>query len=180
MHRPRRTTLVALLVFAFTRPFVKGSTWIRSLHPEPVDLVLIIDGSYSMGWTGEPQTPHARAIQVCHEILDDLTSVDRVAIIDARSRPFLMTPAPLTDTANARLELEKIQRPDGSANLVSALTQACQLLTQSFSTRREILVLTDKQQSSWKLAESAQWNEMLRLRHAAAVPIQITALDVGL
>ncbi|MCA8984351.1 MAG: BatA domain-containing protein [Planctomycetaceae bacterium] len=175
-----RMSLVALLVFAFTRPFVKGSTWIRSLHPEPVDLVLIIDGSYSMGWTGEPQTPHARAIQVCHEILDDLTSVDRVAIIDARSRPFLMTPAPLTDTANARLELEKIQRPDGSANLVSALTQACQLLTQSFSTRREILVLTDKQQSSWKLAESAQWNEMLRLRHAAAVPIQITALDVGL
>ena len=98
-----RMSLVALLVFAFTRPFVKGSTWIRSLHPEPVDLVLIIDGSYSMGWTGEPQTPHARAIQVCHEILDDLTSVDRVAIIDARSRPFLMTPAPLTDTANARM-----------------------------------------------------------------------------
>ncbi len=174
-----RMGLIVLLAFAFSRPFVKGSTWIRSLYPEPVDLVLIIDGSYSMGWEGEALTPHARAIQTCHEILDDLSATDRVAIIDARSRPFLLTPAPLTDVANARLELEKIQRPDGTADLVAAMKQACQLLTQSFSTRREILLLTDKQQSAWRLGEAAAWSEMLQFRHAAAVPIQLTALDVG-
>ncbi len=174
-----RIAMVALLAFIFSRPFVQGNTWIRNLHPEPVDLVIIIDGSYSMGWTGENMTPHARAIQTTHEILDQLTSVDRVAIIDARQRPHLLTPAPLTDTATARLELEKIERPDGPANLISAFSRACQILTQSYSTRRDIVVLTDKQKLSWKLADKELWSEMLQIRKAAAVPINISAIDVG-
>lgn len=174
-----RMAMVALLAFIFSRPFVQGNTWIRNLHPEPVDLVIIIDGSYSMGWTGENITPHARAIQATHEILDQLTSVDRVAIIDARQRPHLLTPAPLTDTATARLELEKIERPDGPANLITAFSRACQILTQSYSTRRDIVVLTDKQKLSWKLADKDLWSEMLQIRKAAAVPINISAIDVA-
>ncbi len=174
-----RIAMIGLLVLVFTRPFVKGNTFIRSLYPEPIDLVIVIDGSYSMGWTGEAITPHARAIQYTHNLLDNLTTVDRVAIIDARSRPDLLTPAPLTDTATARLELEKLQRPDGSANLIAGVTEACKLLTQSFSTRREIVVLTDRQAISWENPDSAAWNEFLKLRQAAAVPIGLAGIDVG-
>ncbi len=174
-----RMAMVALLAFVFSRPFVQGNTWIRTFHPEPVDLVIIIDGSYSMGWTGENITPHARAIQATHEILDSLTSVDKVAIIDARQRPHLLTPAPLTDTATARLELDKIEQPDGPANLISALSHACQILTQSYSTRRDILVLTDKQKLSWNLVDKKLWSDMLQVRNAAAVPINVSAIDVG-
>ena len=174
-----RMAMVAMLAFAFSRPFVQGNTWIRGFYPEPVDLVIIIDGSYSMGWTGENITPHARAIQACHEILDGLTSVDKVAIIDARQRPHLLTPSPLTDTATARLELDTIEQPDGPANLVQALNKACQLLTQSYSPRRDILVLTDKQKLSWDFVNEKAWNQMLQIRKAAAVPINISAMDVG-
>ncbi|MCG6157971.1 BatA domain-containing protein [Rubinisphaera margarita] len=174
-----RIAMISLLVLVFTRPFVKGNTFIRSLYPEPIDLVIVIDGSYSMGWTGEAITPHARAIQYTHNLLDNLTAVDRVAIIDARSRPDLLTPAPLTDTATARLELEKLQRPDGTANLIAGVTEACKLLTQSFSTRREIVVLTDRQAISWENPDSAAWNEFLKLRQAAAVPIGLAGIDVG-
>ncbi len=174
-----RMAMVALLAFLFSRPFVQGNTWIRNFHPEPVDLVIIIDGSYSMGWTGETITPHARAIQATHEILDRLTSIDKVAIIDARQRPHLLTPAPLTDTATARLELDEIEQPDGPANLIAALSRASQILTQSYSTRRDILVLTDKQKLSWRLADQNLWSQMLQVRNAAAVPINISAINVG-
>lgn len=174
-----RLLLIALLVFAFTRPFAKGGSWIRSLYPEPVDLVIVIDSSYSMGLQRERLSPHVRAIQVCHELLDDLTAVDRVAIIDARDQPRVVTPAPVTDVTRARLELEKMLPPDGSANLPAAVAQACQLLTQTFSTRRQVVVLTDRQRLSWRMEETALWNEVARVRQSAAVPIELTAISVG-
>ncbi|HBN74306.1 MAG TPA: hypothetical protein DD473_00480 [Planctomycetaceae bacterium] len=174
-----RMLMVAILVLVFTRPFLQGNLYIRNLYPEPIDLVIVIDSSYSMGWTGEEITPHARAIQSCHNILDNLTSVDRVAIIDARNRSELLTPAPLTDASTARLELEKLQGPDGITDMAAAITQACQLLTQSYSTRRDIVVLTDQQALSWAPPETASWSEFLKLRQAAAVPIQLSAIDVG-
>ena len=174
-----RMLMVAILVLVFTRPFLQGNLYIRNLYPEPIDLVIVIDSSYSMGWTGEEITPHARAIQSCHNILDNLTSVDRVAIIDARNRPELLTPAPLTDASTARLELEKLKGPDGTTEMAAAITQACQLLTQSYSTRRDIVVLTDQQALSWDPPETASWSEFLKLRQSAAVPIQLSAIDVG-
>lgn len=174
-----RMALVAILAMTFARPFVQGSVYLRSLYPQPIDLVIVIDSSYSMGWNGNGPTPHTKAIQECHHLLDQLTPVDRVAIIDARSRPRLLTPAPLTDTATARLELEQLQRPDGMANLTAALTQACELLTQSYSTRRDIVVLTDRQSISWAPVTDASWSEFLKLRSSAAVPIGVTAIDVG-
>jgi len=174
-----RLLLIALLVLAFARPFAKGGSWIRSLYPEPVDLVIVIDSSYSMGLSEDHLSPHVRAIQVCHELLDDLTAVDRVAIIDARDQPRLVTPSPVTDVTRARLELDKLLPPDGDADLIAAVSRGCQLLTQTFSTRRQIVVVTDRQRRSWRLDESPLWNEMSRLRQSAAVPIELTAISTG-
>ena len=58
-----RMGIVAILVLAFTRPWARGGIFSNFLSQNHRDVVIVIDGSYSMGWKGEADTPWQAAIR---------------------------------------------------------------------------------------------------------------------
>src|SRR5262245_24524092 len=62
-----RMLLVALLAIALARPWFNGSWLGRWASTTSRDVVIVIDGSYSMGWEGTAGTPQANAIRLARQ-----------------------------------------------------------------------------------------------------------------
>ena len=99
-----RMLLVGLLVMALSRPAGSDgwlSEFLGEVETSRRDVVIVIDGSSSMGWRDGHQTPHAAAIQFAHRFLEDLGPGDSVALIESRTG----IRALLRDTGNLRREV---------------------------------------------------------------------------
>src|SRR5262249_25938144 len=83
-----RMGLLAVLVFALAGPFFETSLATRLSGRPPRDVVLVFDGSASMGATDPSgtRTPHAAAKEWALSFLDDLQPGDSVAILLAREQ----------------------------------------------------------------------------------------------
>ena len=83
-----RMLMVGLLVVALSRPAGSGgwlTEFLGEVETSRRDVVIVIDGSSSMGWRDGHQTPHAAAIQFAHRFLEDLGPGDNVALIESRT-----------------------------------------------------------------------------------------------
>src|SRR5690606_20737946 len=105
----------------------------------------VIDGSYSMGWSGKATTPHAAARQWAHAVLDDLNSGDTVSLIDARDQTRMVIESPTGDFRFAREQIDRLPPPAGTANLAQAAIQALQILSRTSNLARDVIILTDGQ-----------------------------------
>ena len=61
-----RMGILGAIAFAMARPWASGGAIGKLTGRVSRDVVLVIDGSYSMGWKGPVETPHAKAIQWAH------------------------------------------------------------------------------------------------------------------
>jgi hypothetical protein len=93
-----RMGLIALIVLALARPWAQGSFFSKVISKQNRDIVLIIDGSYSMGWRETSTTPHAAAIQFAQKLLPALRPGDTIALIDARDQPRLVIESPISNS----------------------------------------------------------------------------------
>ena len=67
-----RMAVMAVVTLALARPWIAGQ-WLGGwVSTQPRDVVLVIDGSYSMDWEGPGMTPHAQAVQFARQFLKDL------------------------------------------------------------------------------------------------------------
>ena len=67
-----RMLAVAALAFAVARPFASGDSPLAGLREERRDLVLVLDGSASMGLRGEVKTVHEEMIERATALIEDL------------------------------------------------------------------------------------------------------------
>ena len=81
-----RMGLVALLAIALARPWLSGAWLGRLGSTQSRDVVLVIDGSYSMGWEGRAVTPHVNAVRLARQFVDELRPGDSIMVLDARQR----------------------------------------------------------------------------------------------
>ncbi|MEI8017826.1 MAG: BatA domain-containing protein [Schlesneria sp.] len=154
-----RIGLVAMVAIALARPWI-GSQWLGGfVSTQPRDVVLIIDGSYSMGWDGlgNGKTPHSRSMQLAREFLGDLLPGDSIQIIDAREQPQSVLPDATRDSYRAKEALNDLAAPSGSANLAAAVQKGVQLLASGTNLQREVVVFTDLQSLSWKGGDETLW-----------------------
>ena len=174
-----RMGLVALLAIALARPWL-GGAWLGSLgSTQSRDVVLVIDGSYSMGWEGRALTPHANAVRVARQFVDELRPGDSVMVIDAREQP-LATLAGLTrDKQRVREALESLPSPAGTANLHAAISKAVQSLASGTNLQREVVVFTDRQALSWKPDDEALWARLDDLKEQSPQPPRLWVMDVA-
>ena len=173
-----RMGLIALIVFALARPWAKGGVFSHLAPANNRDVVLIVDGSYSMGWEGGAVTPHQEALRKASQILDDLHSGDTVGLIDARdqARPVIETAS--RDFTFVREQLEKLPPPSGSANLPGAIHRAITMLSSATNPSREIIVLTDGQSLGWKADDDNLWARVDDLRKQLPIPPRLWVWDV--
>ncbi len=173
-----RIALIALIVFALARPWAQGGVFSHLAPANSRDVVLIVDGSYSMGWEGGAVTPHQAALRKASEILDDLHSGDSVGLIDARDQVRAVIETPSRDFAFVRDQLDKLPPPSGAGNLPAAIHRAITMLSATTNPSREVIILTDGQALGWKADDENLWARVDDLRRQLPVPPRIWVWDV--
>lgn len=174
-----RMLLVALLAIALARPWFNGSWLGQWASTTSRDVVLVIDGSYSMGWEGTTGTPRDSAIQFARRFVQDLRPGDTVMVLDAREQPPPALPGATRDRERIRQALDDLTAPSGTANLHDAIAKAMQSLALGTNVQREIIVLTDNQALSWKPDDSTLWARLDDLKSQATVAPRVWVVDVA-
>lgn len=173
-----RIALICLIVFAFARPWASGGFFKHLVSAQPRDVVIIIDGSFSMGWQDGVETPYQQAIDWAREFLNDLDSGDTVALIDARDQVRTIIEHPTHDVEWVREELRNLPPPSGTSNLAEACSRAVQILSQTTNLEREILVLSDRQSLPWSTTDANRWLRFDDLLDQPAVRPRVWYVDV--
>lgn len=144
-----RMLAVAALAFAIARPFASGDSPLAGLREQRRDLVLVLDGSASMGLRGEVKSVHQAMIERARALVDDLDGPrgDRVRVVVAGARPRSF---PVTDPVDAGAILDTIDRPlDEGCDLAAAIGVVAEALEDDRDVGMlgavEIRVLTDLQ-----------------------------------
>lgn len=152
-----RMALIALIALALARPWTEGSWFSKIVSKQNRDVVLVIDGSYSMGWAEKSKTPHAEAVQFAKRLLSDLLAGDKIGLIDARDLPRPVIESPTSDLGRVRRELDALPAPSGTSDLAAAMNKAVQMLSGTSYLSREIIVLTDRQAKGWQPDDEGLW-----------------------
>ncbi|MBD3673780.1 MAG: VWA domain-containing protein [Planctomycetaceae bacterium] len=173
-----RILLICLIVFLFARPWASGGLFKNLVSAQPRDVVIIVDGSFSMGWQDGMETPHQKAINWAREFLNDLGAGDTVALIDARDQARIVIEKPTRDIEWVREELRNLPAPSGSSNLAEAATRAVQILSQTTHLEREILILTDGQSRPWSVDDPNRWLRFDDLLQQPVVRPRLWCVDV--
>src|SRR5262245_28851386 len=164
-----RMGLIAVLVLALAAPRATSSFFTHLGGRPNRDVVLVVDGSYSMGLEGREQTPHQAAVAWAAQFLDTLAPGDGVAVLHARQQVIPVLDRLTPDRERVRAALGKLSAPRGGCDWPRALGEAARLLqAQSQRAQREVIVLTDGRKHGWADADSLfQW-EMLSANLGAA------------
>ncbi|MCH7988058.1 MAG: VWA domain-containing protein, partial [Planctomycetes bacterium] len=174
-----RMALIALAALAFARPWAQGGFLTSIITGPPRDVMIVLDGSHSMGWERKTNTPHSAGQQWVHHFLEELNPGDTVGLIDARDRSRTVIAPPTRDFAAVRHEVDTIPAPSGSSDLSDAVVKAAQILAGTGNVSREIVVLTDGQARCWHAEDENNWLRYDDLVSQVSIKPRIWVVDVA-
>jgi hypothetical protein len=139
-----RLTALALIVFAFARPFFRRDSLAAATQNGAREVAILLDTSYSMGY-GDRWT---RARDAARDAIQKLGPGDRASLIlfaDGANA------AVRTSTNRSELSsaLAAASPGAGATRFAPALKLAGSLLAESALPRREILLISDFQRRGW-------------------------------
>lgn len=140
-----RCAALALLVFAFARPFVETSAaGPLAIGGSDREVVILLDRSYSMGYGGL----WANAVQAAREVLDGLGSSDRATLVlfDTGAEVIEESTA---DAAALRAALARAEPGPRGTRYAPALQYAQRVLSGSPLGQREVALISDFQRNAW-------------------------------
>jgi len=150
-----RMLLLALIVLGLAKPVLHTEQTIAA-EDLSVAMVLIIDNSYSMGYTDQGKTRLEQAKGVALELLDSLKKGDQAAVIvfNDKAEPYIKDFT--ADIDSVKAAIPKIKLTTHGTDAAPALNDAYAMLRFSDTSiherpaRREVHLLTDLQESSWR------------------------------
>ena len=142
-----RMGMLAVLVLALAGPFLDVRLPAVLSGRGSRDVVLVIDGSASMGAIGEGETssPAAKAKEWAGRFLDGLGQGDAVCVVLAREQAAPLSGALSADLSRARRLVAELPAPAGTCDWAAAIRAADALLAPSQKRQREVVLLTDNQ-----------------------------------
>jgi hypothetical protein len=144
-----RMGLIALLVLALAAPFAAHPVFATLGNRSNRDVVLIFDGSYSMGYTGSGQTPHEAAKDWATAFVKDLSAGDRVAVLQAKQQVTPVVGDLTHDLEQVGEAIAHLSAPRGGCSWPEAIQAAHHILRPSKRPERDIIVLSDGQRFGW-------------------------------
>jgi hypothetical protein len=135
-----RTLALALLCFAFARPFFPVKAGDASVPMGPLGRVIALDVSASMGYDGV----FPRAVAEAERAIREARPADAVGLLLFSDRAQGLVP-PSTDQAKALTALRKVSAGQRSTKFAPALRLSGDWLAALKADRREIVLITDGQ-----------------------------------
>ena len=173
-----RMALIAWLAIALARPWFSAK-WLGDIGPQPNrDIVLILDGSYSMAWEATSVTPQESAVRWIDKFLGQLRPGDTVTLLEAREQVRALIDPPTRDVNRVRDVLKQLSPPTGTANFPEALSHAVKLLSRTSHLRREVVLLTDGQSQGWFSEDSNLWLRLDDLKKQSSITPHLWVVNV--
>lgn len=164
-----RCLLIAALVFALARPFLKSSILFAG-SGDAQDLAIVIDGSMSMmrkapeGKANPADKDNSErkdnfhlAIGEAHRIIDACRKADAVSVVLAGPTAQMVVPTPISDRNDLHEALDDLSAPGGSMRLLEALHAATLTLSSGTNPAKRIILITDGQRIGWDLSAQKRW-----------------------
>ncbi len=177
-----RMLLIALFGIALYQPQIAGTFGGLNFSGEqPIAAVFIIDPSPSMGYRANDRTRLAEAQRRALELLDDLPSNSKVAILDPTDPGGYWE----LSLADARKKIEDLKEPKGTGvPITTALATAYQLLrTLDQETENQeplprlVAIFSDRTAACW---DATRTEDLTKLRETIPQPpVAHLFLDVG-
>ena len=179
-----RMALLALVALALARPFwtpsgsAAGADATRGGGGRR-DVVLVLDGSASMGRKVGGTTPRALALRWARGFVARLRPGDAVAVVVAGERARALVDPPSADRGRVEAALDGVAASRGSSDLPSALVEAFRILERAPGPGRDVIVLGDGQRFAWRAGEPMRWGLVRDLHRRAPGPPHLWALAFG-
>jgi len=139
-----RALALALLVFAFSRPFLDQSELGLGGSSGPREIVVLVDQSYSMALGDQIEQARTEAEQ----IFDGLGPLDRASLV-VFSRGANVVARSTSDRIRLRGALDTLRASSGSTRYGPALKVAQTILEESTLAIGEVYLLSDFQRNGW-------------------------------
>ena len=172
-----RTLVLLLVAAALARPFLAGAASV--LGKSQRYAVILIDNSFSMGYSVANDRPFDRAAQFAEKIVDSLAKGDLVSVIAVSDRAHPIIREPSIDSAAARSEIKVLPLSQGSTNLPDAFRMALDLVKGSRVTQKEVYLITDSQRAGWRI-RGGKGSELDGILREMGTLAECTLVDVGL
>lgn len=139
-----RALALALLVFAFARPFVDQSSLGLGASSGPREVVVLIDQSYSMAIGDQLD----RAKEEAQRVFDQLGPLDRASLV-VFSRGAYVIARSTSDRIRLRAALDTVAVSSGATRFGPALKVAQTILEESNLPSGDVYLLSDFQRNGW-------------------------------
>jgi von Willebrand factor type A domain/Aerotolerance regulator N-terminal len=173
-----RTLLVLCVVLAMAKPFLEGAGAVL-LPGKRTHRILVIDGSFSMGYRLTDRDRFDRAKQVAGAILQDARKGDAASLVLMAAPPRIVVGEPSANLAAVADEVRSLELPHGEADLAATFAKLDEILAQSNLEQKEIYFITDLQKASWASADGAATTPLQDLAAKIAARANIVLIDLG-
>jgi len=151
-----RCLAVALLVLAFARPVLHWKGGDPVFSGSPVDAVLVVDDSMSMGMSNGVSTSFEQARDAAGKVLDGLGSGSEAALFFVSDRVKKAVPIPTRDFALLRRNLQEGGPGSRASNLLPGIQAAVDLLKGRTGKPKDLFLFTDDQEGAWRQSAEIQ------------------------
>ena len=162
-----RAAAVAMIVAAFTRPFVRQGAAASTTGDGAREVVVLLDRSASMGYGDHWDKARAAA----RDAIDTLSGEDRATLVLFAANAEEHVRA-TTDRARLKAAVDAVRVGSGATRYGPALKLAQSILGRSTLPRREAILVSDFQKSGWAGAEDVHFPE-----HTALTPVSVASSD---
>lgn len=140
-----RLAALALVVFAFARPFVRDGRLAAVGGAGPEEVVLLLDRSYSMGLNDHWD----QGVSMAGSVVDGLGPSDRVSLIAFDETPVLLHRS-TTEPRRVAESLDTLAPTSLATRVAPAIKLAASVLEASELPRRRVAVVSDFQRAGWR------------------------------
>jgi hypothetical protein len=149
-----RVLIIMMLVMAFARPALKGTTIGGAASSAKTTAVFIVDDTFSMSVIGNRGSYLNQAKETVKNILRQLQEGDEAALILVSDNSDVRTTSSLTDFVK---RINDIEVSYSSGMIHNAIVKASEIISGSANFNKEIYLLTDFQQN--RLAAERQLSD---------------------
>lgn len=180
-----RTMLIVLIVLAVAEPFWERARLI-SASGEPTHRVIVIDGSYSMGYRPADKSRFERAKELAVRIVEESRPGDGFTLVLMSEPARVIVGTPVFEPRDFLQEIEGLTLPHTSADLPATLSHVEQLLIAARRefprlTREEVYFLTDLGRVGWvpATADLEPESEFRQRSQRLAQEATLVVIDLG-